>query len=101
MKLRLVLLFWLVAALPSYSETKGHWVDLTWNASTSKTATSYAIYRRGQSEKSWKKIGSTAETKFTDHDVKAREKYVYKVCSVAKDVQGACTKETKTKIPGK
>jgi len=95
-------LFWLAAALLSYSETKEHWVDLSWNASTLKTVTSYAIYRRGQSEKSWTKIGSTAETTFADHDVKAREKYVYKVLLSGERRSGSMHKRDQNlKIPGK
>jgi len=99
MKLRLLLLFCVILASPCYSQTKEHSVALTWNASTSKSVTSYNIYRRGQSSRSWVKIGSTAETRFTDHDVKARETYLYMVTAVAGREEGAGTRPVKAKIP--
>lgn len=101
MKLCRVLLFCLIPAFPSYSQPKDHWVDLTWDASTSKNVTSYNIYRRSQSSQSWVMIGTTPDTRYTDHQVKAHEKYVYKVCGMAEGIEGACTKEIKAEIPRK
>ena len=101
MKLCRVLLFGLIPALSCFSQPKDHWVDLIWDASTSKNVTSYNIYRRSQSSTSWVKIGSTKETKFADHQVKPREKYVYKVCGMAEGIEGTCTKEVKAEIPRK
>ena len=101
MKLRFVLLFCLIWPLACHSQPKEHWVDLTWNASTSKNVTRYKVYRQRRSEKSWKEIGSTAETRFTDHDVEAGETYLYMVSAVAGIDEGAKTKPVKTKIPRK
>ena len=99
MKLRSLLLFCFLLEASCYPQPRPHWVDLSWGPSTSKNVTSYNIYRRSQSGGPFIKIGSTAGTEFTDHQVKAGEKYLYTVTAVEGNVEGAYSKQVKAHIP--
>ena len=63
----------------------GNAVLVTWN--TVSGAEKYRVFRKGPGDSSWKAIGDSGSTSYTDYDVKNNSKYTYTVRCISADLK--------------
>jgi len=64
------------------AELDGHYVSLSWNASTdNQQVTGYSVYRRLTDQSLFANIADTVNTAYTDQSVSQTTQYQYRVCA--------------------